>query len=72
MTFAWWHVVVALLPMLPTFWSIWHIWGHEFSSPQQRALWLVLVVFLPVLGGLIYIVAGRGKAMGKIQSNDCR
>lgn len=67
MSFAWWHPLAALLPMLPSFWSIWHIWDHEFATPRQRALWLVLVVFLPVLGGIIYIFAGRGKARGKIQ-----
>ncbi|MBQ4568129.1 MAG: PLDc N-terminal domain-containing protein [Desulfovibrio sp.] len=67
MSFEWWHLLVALLPMLPTFWSIWHIWAHEFENPQQRALWLVLVVFVPVLGGIIYIVTGRRKALSKIQ-----
>lgn len=66
MTFHWWHVLVALLPMLPTFWSILHIWGHEFATPQQRALWLVLVVFVPVAGGLIYIFTGRRKALRKL------
>ena len=24
-TFEWWYILVALLPMIPTFWSIWHI-----------------------------------------------
>ena len=55
MTFAWWHVLVALIPILPNLWSIWHIWNHRFSSFQQKAIWLVIAVFLPVLGGLIYI-----------------
>jgi len=68
MTFAWWHVLVALIPMLPSFWSIWHIWHHEFESPQSRALWLVLAVFLPVIGGIIYIVIGRGKAIARIST----
>lgn len=67
MSFAWWHPLIALIPMLPSFWSIWHIWDHEFQSPQQRALWLALAVFLPVLGGIIYIFTGRKKALGKIQ-----
>lgn len=67
MTFVWWHVLVALIPMLPTLWSIWHIWDHEFSSPQQRALWLVFVVFLPVIGGIVYLIAGRGKAGAKVR-----
>lgn len=62
MTFAWWHIPLVLLPMLPTLWSIMHIWRHQFSGPQQRSLWLLLVVFVPVLGGLIYIFTGRRKA----------
>ncbi|MBQ9407050.1 MAG: PLDc N-terminal domain-containing protein [Desulfovibrio sp.] len=66
MTFHWWHILVALLPMLPTFWSILHVWKHEFATPQERALWLVLVVFLPVLGGLVYLVSGRKKALRRL------
>lgn len=63
MTFAWWHVVVAALPLLPAFWSIWHIWTHAFDGEMnKKMMWLVLVVFLPVLGGLIYIAVGRKKA----------
>ena len=54
--------------MIPSLWSILHIWGHEFASPQQRVLWLLLVVFVPVLGGIIYIFTGRKKALGEVQS----
>ena len=66
MSFAWWHAVVVWIPMLPTFWSIWHIWNHDFPNPQARALWLVLVVFVPVIGGIIYIFTGRRTALAKI------
>lgn len=65
MTFAWWHVFVWLLPMLPTFWSIWHIWTHAFADYQTRMLWLVFVVFVPVIGGIIYIILGRKRALDK-------
>ena len=67
MMFHWWHVVLVMIPMIPTLWSLLHIWGYEFPTPQQRALWLVLVVFLPVIGGIIYIFTGRKKALGKVQ-----
>ena len=67
MMFHWWHVVLVMIPMLPTLWSIIHIWGHEGPTPQRRAVWLVLVVFLPVIGGIIYIFTGRKKALGKVQ-----
>ena len=66
MSFAWWHAVVVWIPMLPTFWSIWQIWNHDFPTPQARALWLVLVVFVPVIGGIIYIFTGRKTALAKI------
>jgi hypothetical protein len=66
MSFAWWHAVLAVVPMLPSLWSIRHICAHEFESPQQRALWLVLAVFVPVIGGLAYIFAGQKKALRKL------
>ena len=67
MMFHWWHVVLVMIPMIPSLWSLIHIWGLEFPTPQQRALWLLLVVFLPVIGGIIYIFTGRKKALGKVQ-----
>lgn len=63
MTFAWWHVLVAFIPILPNFWSIWDIWHHSFPTAEQRMCWLLLVVFVPFLGGLIYIFTGRKQAM---------
>lgn len=66
MTFAWWHVLLALIPMLPYFWGIWDIWNHSFPTAEQRMYWLLLVVFVPVLGGIIYIFTGRKQAMPRI------
>lgn len=66
MTFAWWHVFIALLPMLPTFWSIWDIWNHAFATQQRKMAWLVFVIFVPCIGGLIYLCFGQRQAMPKI------
>lgn len=63
MTFAWWHVPVAFIPMIPNFWSIWDIWTHAFPTPERRIYWLMFVIFVPVLGGLIYIFIGRKHAL---------
>lgn len=63
MSFSWWHVLVALIPILPNFWSIWDIWNHSFPTPERRMGRLLLAVFAPVLGGLIYILFGRKQAM---------
>ena len=67
MTFAWWHLLVAAVPMVPTFWALWHIWAHEFATPQQKAGWFAFVVLLPVIGGIIYLFTGRCKALGRVQ-----
>lgn len=66
LTFSWWHVILFLVPMLPTYWSIWHIWNHSFPDPEKKSLWLLLVVFVPVIGGIIYIFTGRKQAIPKI------
>lgn len=67
MTFAWWHLLVAALPLIPGFWGIWHIWTHAFDGDfQKKVKWLVLVVFIPVLGALLYIAMGRKCAGARI------
>ena len=67
MTFVWWHFIVVLVPILPSLWSIWHIWSHDFNGDMpKKSMWLVLAVFLPVLGGLIYIAAGYRHAGARI------
>lgn len=66
MTFHWWHVIIWLLPMAPTFWSILDIWTHSFEDSQTKMLWLVITIFVPVFGGLAYIFWGRKKAGKRI------
>ncbi len=54
-----------LLPILPNIWAIWHLYKNEFSTPQERAAWLVAQVMLPVVGGLGYILFGRKRIIKK-------
>lgn len=60
---SWWHFWVLALPILPNLWSIWHVRKHEFASDQEKSLWFLVSVFVPVLGGLVYICVGRRRAM---------
>jgi len=63
MTFAWWHLAVALIPVLPNLWSVWHVWSHDFNGVMQtKIVWLLLSVFLPCIGGLAYLFIGRKQA----------
>ncbi|MDR1857228.1 MAG: PLDc N-terminal domain-containing protein [Desulfovibrio sp.] len=63
MTLEWWHLALALAPLAFSFWCIWDIWSHAFPSVQRQAFWLALVVFLPVVGGVVYICRGRRQAL---------
>jgi hypothetical protein len=53
---------LILLPILPNLWSIWHIFHHDFRSPQEKLAWLAAAVFIPVAGGVAYIIMGRKHA----------
>lgn len=56
---SWWYWGLLTLPILPNLWSIWHVRGHEFPTPQEQSLWFLAVVFVPVIGGMAYILVGR-------------
>ena len=47
------------IPILPNLWAIWNAFHSEFASEQERMKWVAIAVFLPVLGGLLYIFRGR-------------
>ena len=56
-------VLLIVLPILPNLWSIWHIFHRDFATPQEKMIWLALAVFIPVLGGLTYILFGRKRSI---------
>ncbi len=58
----WWHFAVLILPILPNLYSIWHIRKHYFQSEQEKSLWFMLAVFVPVFGGIGYLLFGLKKA----------
>jgi hypothetical protein len=52
-------LLILLLPMVPTFWAIVDIAHRDFSTLKKKALWGALIVFVPCLGGLVYLIFGR-------------
>ncbi len=58
----WWHWLILALPILPNLWSIWHVRSRYFASEQEKSLWFLVAVFIPVIGGIAYIFAGRKRA----------
>ena len=55
-------VLILTLPVL-NLWAICHAALRTFpSGPQERILWVMLAVFIPVLGGIAYLVFGLKRA----------
>lgn len=49
---------LLVLPALLNLWAIWHAYKHEFANPAHKFLWMAAGVFLPVVGGLVYLLFG--------------
>ncbi len=61
-------VIVAALVVLffiPTMFALWHAFTHAFASQTERVKWIVATVFLPPVGGILYMLIGRKRAIGK-------
>ncbi|SDB58414.1 Phospholipase_D-nuclease N-terminal [Desulfonatronum thiosulfatophilum] len=57
-------LIMALLalPILPNLWAIWHSFHADFTTHQEKMVWIAVCVFVPVLGGLAYLIWGRKRA----------
>lgn len=53
---------VLTLPIIPNLWCIWHAGKHAFPGPDEQKLWIRTGVFVPVLGGLLYLAIGMRRA----------
>ena len=56
-------IIVVILPILPNLWAILHIFKNDFKSGEEKMIWLALAVFIPVLGGLVYLFGGRRRVV---------
>jgi len=56
-------LIILAVPILPNLWAIWHIFRRDFATPQEKMAWLAAAVFLPVLGGLVYLFFGRKRGI---------
>lgn len=61
-----WQIITVLalltIPIIPNLWSIWHAFHRAFPTDTERLAWLGIAVFVPVLGGIAYIIFGRPRA----------
>ena len=54
-------LVVAFLALaiLPNYIAIWQSFHRVFPTPLERMFWFLLAIFVPLLGGIAYLIWGR-------------
>lgn len=58
-------IVILLFPVVFTFWAIFDLAHRDFGSLKKKAIWGAFVVFVPYLGGPVYLVFGRKQGTRK-------
>ena len=58
----WWQLALLFVPALLNLWGIWHAFNHTFGTPLERIVWIMACVFIPLLGGLAYLLFGWRRA----------
>ena len=58
-------LALSLLLFIPTAWAIIHIAYRDFGSMKRKALWGIFVVFVPPVGGIIYLLTYQLKKLQK-------
>ena len=49
---------LLMLPAILNLWAICHATAHTFPLEKERVLWVLAGIFLPFLGGLLYLIFG--------------
>ena len=57
-------LLIFLLLFIPTLWAIVNIAYRDFGSIKKKALWGLFVVFVPPVGGIVYLLTYQ---IGKIR-----
>ena len=47
---------------IPNLFGIWHAFHRVFPTPQERLIWIGVCIFVPVIGGICYLIFGFRRA----------
>ena len=50
-------LVIGLFAV-PNLFGIWHAFHRVFPTPQERLIWIAVCVFVPIIGGVSYLMFG--------------
>ncbi len=56
-------ILLLTIPAIPNLWAIYHAYNRDFPTVQEKMAWIGAGIFVPVLGGLLYLFIGRRRAI---------
>ncbi|ALI99035.1 PLD nuclease N-terminal domain-containing protein [Rufibacter tibetensis] len=52
-------LLFAGIPAILWIWSLVDLLTSKFANTIEKLIWLIAVVFIPVLGAILYLIIGR-------------
>jgi ABC-type molybdate transport system permease subunit len=57
--------LIFLVPTILWIWALLDILKSDFKSDIEKIIWLALVIFVPVLGWILYFAIGRSQRINR-------
>ena len=54
-------VGLGIIPFILTVYCLIDITRSKFKDPLNKFLWVVITIFVPVMGSILYLIIGRGQ-----------
>jgi Flp pilus assembly protein protease CpaA len=52
-------LTIFLLPIILFFWAILDLIKRNFSNSSNKIVWALVIIFVPLIGSVLYLAAGR-------------
>lgn len=53
--------IFVFLPLILTLWALIDILRSTFKDNTSKLVWVIVVIFVPILGALLYLAMGRSQ-----------
>lgn len=52
---------LAIVPLILTLYCIFDISRSKFNDPLNKVVWMLIVLFVPIIGSILYLAVGRSQ-----------
>jgi hypothetical protein len=53
------EMIIIFIPMILWLWALIDVLRSNFSDGTTKLIWLIVVIFIPFLGSVLYLALGR-------------